>query len=91
MLINEGLYYAVITLVLVLSIGNLIAYGIFKLFQQQVSFAVFTYPFIPAVIIALVILAVCFITPRRMYRSLSRETITERLRETGLSTRTRHC
>ena len=82
MLINEGLYYAVITLVLVLSIGNLIAYGIFKLFQQQVSFAVFTYPFIPAVIIALVILAVCFITPRRMYRSLSRETITERLRET---------
>ena len=47
MLISEGLYYAIITLVLVLSAGNLIAYGIFKLFQQQVSFAVFTYPLIP--------------------------------------------
>lgn len=30
MLISEGLCYAGITLVLVLSIGNLIAYGIFK-------------------------------------------------------------
>ena len=82
MLISEGLYYAIITLILVLSAGNLIAYGIFKLFQQQVSFAVFTYPLIPAASIILVILIICFITPERMYRSLSRETITERLRET---------
>ena len=81
MLISEGLGYAVITLILVLSIGNLIAYGIFKLFQQQVSFAVFSYPFIPATIIAVVILAVCFITPERMYHSLNRETITKRLKE----------
>lgn len=80
MLISEGLYYAIITLVLVLSAGNLIAYGIFKLFQQQGSFAVFTYPFIPAASIILVIMIICFITPERMYRSLSRETITERLR-----------
>ena len=79
---GEGLYYAVITLILVLSAGNLIAYGIFKLFQQQVSFAVFTYPLIPAASIILVILIICFITPERMYRSLSKETITERLRET---------
>ena len=82
MLISEGLYYAIITLVLVLSAGNLIAYGIFKLFQQQVSFAVFTYPFIPALAIVLAIVAVCYITPERMYRSLSKETITMRLRET---------
>ena len=82
MLISEGLYYAIITLIFVLSAGNLIAYGIFKLFQQQVSFAVFTYPFILAASIILVIMIICFITPERMYRSLSRETITERLRET---------
>ena len=82
MLISEGLYYAIITLVLVLSAGNLIAYGIFKLFQQQVNFAVFTYPSIPALAIVLAIVAVCYITPERMYRSLSRETITMRLKET---------
>lgn len=82
MLISEGLYYAVITLILVLSAGNLIAYGIFKLFQQQVNFAVFTYPSIPALAIVLAIVAVCYITPERMYRSLSKETITMRLKET---------
>ena len=81
MLISEGLCYAGITLILVLSIGNLIAYGIFKLFQQQVSFAVFTYPLIPAAIIALVILAVCLITPEKMYCALNKETIVNRLRE----------
>ena len=82
MLISEGLYYAIITLIFVLSAGNLIAYGIFKLFQQQVSFAVFTYPSIPALAIVLAIVAVCYITPERMYRSLSKETITMRLKET---------
>ena len=82
MLIGEGFYYAVIIFILVLSAGNLIAYGIFKLFQKQVSFAVFTYPFIPATIIALVILLICLITPERIYCTLSRKTITERLRET---------
>ena len=81
MLISEGLCYAGITLILVLSFGDLIAYGIFKLFQQQVSFAVFTYPLIPAAIIALVILAVCLITPERMYCVLNKETIVNRLRE----------
>lgn len=81
MLISEGLCYAGITLILVLSIGNLIAYSIFKLFQQQVSFAVFTYPLIPAAIIALVILAVCLITPEKMYCALNKETIVNRLRE----------
>ncbi len=81
MLISEGLCYAGITLILVLSIGNSIAYGIFKLFQQQVGFAVFTYPLIPAAIIALVILAVCLITPERMYCVLNKETIVNRLRE----------
>ena len=81
MLISEGLCYAGITLILVLSIGNLIAYSIFKLFQQQVSFAVFTYPLIPAATIALVILAVCLITSERMYCVLNKETMVNRLRE----------
>ena len=81
MLIDEGLCYAVITLALVLSIGNLIAYGIFKLFQQRVSFAVFTYPLVPAAVIVLAVLAVCFITPERVYSSLNRETIVTQLRE----------
>ena len=81
MLVCEGLGYAVITLLLVLSVGNAVTYGIFRLFQQQVSYAVFTYPYIPALIIFLVIMVVCFLTPIRIYRSINRATIIERLRE----------
>ncbi len=81
LLICEGLGYAVITLICVLSVGNAVTYGIFKLFQQQVSFATFTYPFIPVVIMIMVVLAVCFITPQILYRSINKSTIVERLRE----------
>ena len=82
MLIGEGLYYGGITLGLVLSIRNLTAYAIFKLFQLQVSFAVFIYPTIPMIIIVLVIIAICFITSEKMYCMISKETIVTRLRET---------
>ncbi len=81
LLICEGLGYAVITLILVLSAGNALTYGIFKLFQQQVSYAVFTYPYLPVAIAIIVIIAVCIITPERIYRSINRATIVERLRE----------
>lgn len=81
LLIYEGFGYAVMTLIFVLSAGNAITYGIFKLFQQQTSFAVFTYPYIPVAITIIVIMAVCLITPERIYRSINRATIVERLRE----------
>jgi putative ABC transport system permease protein len=81
LLIYEGLGYAVITLTFVLSIGNAATYGIFKLFKQQASFVTFTYPFIPVVIMIMVVLAVCFVTPQMLYRSINKSTIVERLRE----------
>ena len=81
LLIYEGLGYAVITLLCVLSAGNAATYGIFKLFQQQASFATFSYPFIPVVVTIMVVLAVCFVTPQTLYRSINKSTIVERLRE----------
>jgi putative ABC transport system permease protein len=81
LLTYEGLGYAAITLILVLSVGNAMAYGIFKLFQEQVSFAAFIYPFVPMAIVILAVLAVCFITPQILYHSIGKATIVERLRE----------
>ena len=81
LLVGEGLGYAVITLLLVFSIGNPLTYGVFTLLHQQVTYAVFTYPFIPAISISLVITAICIITPELEYRSLCKSTIIERLRE----------
>lgn len=81
LLIYEGLGYAVITLLLVLTLGNLITYGIFTLFHRQATFVVFTYPFLPMLFVSLVVIAICVITPTLVYHSICQSTIVERLRE----------
>lgn len=81
MLVSEGLEYAVIILFLFLTAGSTIAFGIFKLFQQQATYTIFTYPFIPVLITCLVVLAICIITPDNAYRSIYKATIVERLKE----------
>lgn len=81
MLISEGLYYAIITLASVLTIGNLFTYGIFKLFQQEATYAIFTYPFVPIIIASLVILIICILTPEMAYRNINKSTIVERLKD----------
>ncbi len=81
MLVFEGLVYAVITLFFIFTAGSAITFGIFKLFQQQVAYAIFTYPFIPVLIASLTILAICIITPENAYRTIHKSTIVERLRE----------
>lgn len=82
LLTYEGLGYAVITLCLVLTFGNLITYGIFTLFRRQATFAVFTYPFLPMLFVSLAVIAICVITPALVYRSICQSTIVERLRDT---------
>ena len=81
MLVFEGLVYAVITLFFVFTAGSAITFGIFKLFQQLVAYAIFTYPVIPVLIASLAILAICIITPENAYRAIHKSTIVERLRE----------
>lgn len=81
MLVSEGLGYAVLTLFFVFTAGSAITFGIFKLFQQQTTYAIFTYPFIPVLMVSLAVLAICIITPESAYRSIYKSTIVERLRE----------
>ncbi len=81
MLVSEGLGYAVITLFFVFTAGSAITFGIFKMFQQQATYAVFTYPVIPVLMASLVVLAVCIITPENAYHTIHKSTIVERLRE----------
>lgn len=81
MLVCEGLGYAVITLLLVLTAGSAITFGIFKLFQQQATYASFTYPFIPVMLAGFAILTICIATPESVYRTIRKATIVERLRE----------
>jgi hypothetical protein len=51
----------------------------FAFWVVQMSFN--AYPFVPMAIVILAVLAVCFITPQMLYRSIGKATIVERLRE----------
>jgi hypothetical protein len=74
-------YSAAITLFLVLTAGSAIAFGVFRLFQQQADYTIFTYPLIHVMTVSFALLAVCIITPESVYRSIHKSTIVERLRE----------
>lgn len=81
MLRFEGIGYAAITLLVSATLGNAIGYGIFKLFQNVVNYAIFQYPVIPVLAVYAVILIICLVTPELAYRSVSKDTLAERLRQ----------
>lgn len=81
MLRFEGLGYAAVTLLFSITIGNLIGYGFFIVFRNGVDYAIFDYPVIPVIAVYVVVLVICLITPEISYRSISKETLVERLRQ----------
>ena len=81
MLMCEGAGYAAFTLLFAVLPGNALTYGIFKMFQQEAAYAVFTYPVMPVLITIALILIVCAAAPEMMYRSVNQSSITEQLRE----------
>jgi putative ABC transport system permease protein len=80
MLLWEGIGYGCISLLSALTVGSAVTYGIFTMFKQQADYAVFTFPFLPVLIAALVVAAVCLATPGVVYRGIAKSTVVERLR-----------
>lgn len=77
----EGLYYAVITTVLVMLLGNGILLAEANMIPSVVDYAVFRYPVIPLTVLLGCIYILCLFIPFIVYRYSSRATITERLRD----------
>ena len=80
MLMFEGVYYGTITIGLILTLGNAIVYAVARLAQKTADYAVFNYPWELMIGIAVVILAIRMLVPAAVYRTLSKESVTERLR-----------
>lgn len=80
MLMFEGLYYGLITIALIFTVGNAIVYAVSQMAQQIADYAVFSYPWILMLAISLVIMIICTVVPSVVYRVLSKESVTERLR-----------
>ena len=83
MLIFEGGYYGVVTLALILTVGNVMIKIITDAARQIADYAVVYYPSALLAVTVAVIMAVCLIVPAVLYHMLSKESITERLRQTA--------
>lgn len=81
LLTYEGVYYAVITSVFILTIGLGVIYGVSILSKSIADYAIFTFPIIPLVILIIFIFLVCLITPSVVFKIGAKKTVTERLRE----------
>ena len=80
MLVYEGMYYGLITIALILTLGNVIVYMVADLASSIADYATFHYPVILMFVIAAVIMFICTLVPRIVYQMVSKESITERLR-----------
>jgi len=77
----EGLYYAFMTAVLVLTVGSGILFAESKVISTVVDYAVFRYPILPLTVLLVSICTLCLVIPFIIYKSSSKLTITERLRD----------
>lgn len=81
MLMLEGGYYGIITIGLIATLGNGIIYIVSRLTEKSIDYAVAVYPLAELIIICVIIVVVCILVPSGLYKSISRETLTDRLRE----------
>ena len=81
MLTYEGIYYAAVTTMFLLTIGLLIIRGIGYLSTLIADYAQFVFPIGTMVLLIGTIFIVCIFTPSLVYKYSSRKTVTERLRE----------
>lgn len=81
MLMLEGGCYGIISIGLIATLGNGIIYIVSTLTEKTIDYAVAIYPLAELIIMCVFIVAVCILVPFVLYKSISRETLTNRLRE----------
>lgn len=81
MLTFEGVYYAIITTILTMTVGNGILYYLSQNINTIADYAQFQYPTVLVISIVVALFAICTIVPRIVYKTVSAESVTERLRE----------
>lgn len=83
MLRNEGMGYGVITILGSAVFGSMAAYALYSLMAGTGDglLVQFTYPVIPVLAVFAVLSLICFIMPEIAYKSVSKLSLVERLRE----------
>lgn len=81
MLIGEGLWYTVITVIITLTIGSLITYGIVMGIAYQMWFFSYHFMITPILLCIPVLVLLSVIIPALCYRYMCRQSVVDRLRE----------
>ena len=80
-LLWEGGYYWSISFLLLATLGTAIYIPIYSVFRKMVPYAAFSYPLIPLLAVAAIVLLVCFATPVITFKQNLKESVVERLRQ----------
>lgn len=85
MLQMEGLFYTMGTLILALGVGSMAGYGCFLWAKEEkiLSIISYSYPRIPAVVLAVVVLAVQLLVTYLVNKSFRKQSLIERIRDGG--------
>ena len=81
MLQMEGLWYALISLALCLTFGNVVLFLVYQAFVGMVEYAVFSYPVWMLFIIIVVLTAFCWLVPLPFVNRMMKKSTVERLRQ----------
>ena len=80
MLIGEGLWYTVITVIITLTLGSLITYGIVTGIAYQMWFFTYHFMITPVLICIPLLILMSIIIPVICYRNMNRQSVVDRLR-----------
>ncbi|MDF1511026.1 ABC transporter permease [Robertmurraya sp. DFI.2.37] len=82
MLTYEGFYYAFITLMIMMTLGNAVIYVMSVVTPKIADYATFDYPLTLMSTLIVIIFMICLLVPNMIYRLTVKDSVTERLRET---------
>lgn len=81
LLLSEGIIYVLFTLIISLMLSIAIYFIMAKTIPAIFTFAAFSFPFIPAIVTAVLITFICVVTAAIMYKYSVRDSVTERLHD----------
>ncbi|GAA0122345.1 MAG: FtsX-like permease family protein [Clostridium argentinense] len=81
MITFEGLYYGLITIFISSTLGSIIVNFLINLLGESFGIESYKFDIIPLILSALIVGVISLVIPRLSYKSISKSTVIERLRE----------
>lgn len=80
MLMFEGMYYCLFTIAIVGTFGILLTFGVIQAVQQELYYFTFNPPLFLFSAIFIVLLSICLAVPLTLYRKVSKQPLSDRLK-----------